>query len=236
MRALLIDVLTRTLAWRQRNRRYRFEFTPLKVNLGSGIFVAPGWVNVDVGLYALLRRLPRPILRRLYAQSAWKSWFDEDQYLRTLKDNRFIQHDVRNGIPFADNSIDFLFTSHFLDCLTEVEGRQLFAGAYRALKPGGFIRVSVSDLERDVDLYRKGRKREAIARFFPVSDSPANRRSTIYDFEMLAAALEDAGFIDITRRNLGEGRVPDVAVLDNRPDESLFVEATKPLKKEEPAA
>jgi len=39
--------------------------------------------------------------------------------------------------------------------------------------------------------------------------------------------LEKAGFAQIERMTFREGNVPDIDILDNRPDETLFVEARK---------
>jgi hypothetical protein len=51
----------------------------------------------------------------------------------------------------------------------------------------------------------------------------------LYDFALLQNALEDAGFVDIERAEYRRGRVPDLDLLDNRPDQTLFVEAKKPV-------
>ena len=39
--------------------------------------------------------------------------------------------------------------------------------------------------------------------------------------------LSQSGFHDIQRCKFQEGSVPDMDILDNRPDETLFVEARK---------
>ena len=224
----MIDFMTRAVARLGRRRRYRFAARPVQVNLGSGLYVAPGWINVDMGLYSLLGYLPAAALRGMYRRSGWTSYLSEDQYVATLKTNRFIQHDVRNGLPFDDDSVDALFASHFLDSLTRMDGELVIKEARRILRPGGRIRILVSDIERNIELYRSGRKGEALALFFPASDSRVNLRYTMYDYETLSSLLSGAGFTGITRCEYRKGAVPDLDILDNRPDESLFVEAVKP--------
>ena len=223
----LIHRLTESLARRNRQKRYRVDDCPAKVNLGSGLLVAPGWINIDMGWYPPLRHLPRPFLSYLHGRSGWASLISADQYASVLKTQRFIHHDLRLGLPLDDNSVDFLFASHFLDSMIHSDGERLIADTYRVLKPGGALRVSVSDFDRNVDLYRSGRRQEALARFFPNSISPLGRRYCIYDYVMLESALSAAGFVEIARCNYREGRVPDLQWLDNRPEESLFVEAVK---------
>lgn len=223
----LIHRLTESLARRHRRKRYRVDASPAKVNLGSGLIVAPGWIHVDMGWYPPLRHLPRPVLSYLHGRSGWTSIISEDQYVTALKTHRFIHHDLRLGLPFDDNSLDFLFASHFLDSITQPEGERLIEDAYRVLKPGGAIRISVSDFDRNVELYRSGHRQEALARFFPNSISPLGRRYCMYDYAMLGSMLSAAGFVEIGRCHYREGRVPDLQSLDNRPEESLFVEAVK---------
>ena len=45
--------------------------------------------------------------------------------------------DVRDGIPFPDNSLDFVWSSHFMEHLTNAEAKALFHDIYRVLKIGG---------------------------------------------------------------------------------------------------
>lgn len=55
--------------------------------------------------------------------------------------------DVRRPLPFADGSVDAIYSSHLLEHLTADEGAALLAECFRVLKPGGIIRVVVPDLE-----------------------------------------------------------------------------------------
>jgi hypothetical protein len=48
----------------------------------------------------------------------------------------------------------------------------------------------------------------------------------MYNLPLLTEALEEAGFAEVRRRPYQEGDVPDLEHLDNRPDETLFVEAS----------
>lgn len=48
--------------------------------------------------------------------------------------------DVRDGIPFPDNSCDEVYTSHFLEHLTNKESIEFFKEVWRVLKPNGIFR------------------------------------------------------------------------------------------------
>ena len=203
----------------------------VKINLGGGLSAHAGWINVDIASYAYLKRAPRFLLRLLYARSAWRHTVDFEEYRAILASGEFIQHNLTRGIPFDDDSVEYIYASHFLDSLTRSDGLRLLKEAWRVLRPGGMIRLSVSDLERNIELYLSGEREAALLRLYPQSLSRANLRYWMYDFAALQAALLEAGFVDVEKRAFQRGEVPDAELLDNRPDESLFVEARKPLTK-----
>jgi predicted SAM-dependent methyltransferase len=97
------------------------------------------------------------------------------------------------------------------------------------LKPGGILRIAVPDLEYALALYARGEKDKMLINYFFVEDMESHyaRHKYMYDFDMLTAVLESVGFRDIVRRAYREGLTPDLEVLDNRPEETLFVEARK---------
>lgn len=64
-----------------------------------------------------------------------------------------IQHDIRQGLPFDDNSFDGVYHSHVLEHLTPEQGRKLIQECGRVLIPGGVLRIVVPDLERIAQLY-----------------------------------------------------------------------------------
>jgi hypothetical protein len=49
----------------------------------------------------------------------------------------------------------------------------------------------------------------------------------MYDFDSLASLLNKYGFSVREKRRFREGITPDIDRLDNRPEESLYVEAQK---------
>ena len=59
------------------------------------------------------------------------------------------------GIPFEDNSFDVVYHSQVLEHFPPETGTFLVNECFRVLKPGGFIRIVVPDLENIVDEYKK---------------------------------------------------------------------------------
>jgi len=199
--------------------------TPIKLNLGSGLLAVPGWINVDLGVYTPLRGLPRFVLRWLHRRSAWRKQMTPDQYVAAIKENRFIRRDLRRALPFKDGSVDDAFSSHCLDQMTPAEADALLYEIFRVLRRGGLLRLCLADLEQAAKLYARGDRPAALERLFPAEGLP---RRWMYDFEELAAALRRAGFHEIERHSFGVGKLADAPLLDQRPDQSLFVEATRP--------
>jgi SAM-dependent methyltransferase len=218
--------------WARLHRRQRIRGLPLdaKVNLGSGMVVAPGWVNLDVSLASMVARWPgvfhKLVYRIMPQTSATKRLFTEQQFCDVLRSRTFVHHDVRFGLPLADASVQFLYTSHFLEHLYRSEALELLREARRVLRQGGVLRVCVPDLDYALSLFAGVDRARALEFFFYDRDvSSFTRHRYMWDFAMLSDALRAAGFATVERCRFQQGRTPDLAILDNRPDETLYVEA-----------
>jgi predicted SAM-dependent methyltransferase len=230
MLGLLADQVGRQLGKLKRGRRVRLDTQqPVKVNIGSGIDVAPGWLHVDGSLHALFAGGPRPLIGLLHRSSSiMRGSLTRSEYVQRLSDHRFIHHELEEGLPFDSASVDFIFCSHVVEHFFRTDGESLLREMHRVLRPGGVARICVPDLEHALRLYHEGRKVEALDYFFV--DGPAGyyrRHRYLYDFELLHDAMTRAGFVDVRRCAYREGDVPDLELLDNRPDETLYVEGRK---------
>ena len=221
-----IETVTNFACWVKRKRVIKSEKGVVKVNLGSGLSVAPGWINVDASLNVFFAKYPKPILKMLYKMSGFNQWYSQEEYCNTLENSIFIHHDIKYGIPFPDESIDYIYSSHLLEHLYRKNAKELLEEARRKLRKGGVIRTCVPNLEYVVNLYQHGDKERAVERFFAYFSSLHDHRY-IYDFDLLRQLLEEAGFSDIKRCSYAQGRTSDIENLDNRPEETLYVEACK---------
>lgn len=62
-------------------------------------------------------------------------------------------HDLREGIPFTDNSFEVVYHSHVLEHLRKTQAPFFLKECWRVLKPGGILRVVVPNLEGIVRNY-----------------------------------------------------------------------------------
>lgn len=157
---------TKIYMWLKRYQRIKLDHHIVKVNIGSGLRVANGWVNVDSNPHILLSKMPlfcRNILYRLLH-------IDGRGDIVFIK-HLFILHNLEYGLPFRDESVDYLYSSHSLEHLYRDDAATLLGEAFRVLKNGGIIRICLPDLEYAISLYQKGDKLKALEFFFNTSNN-----------------------------------------------------------------
>jgi predicted SAM-dependent methyltransferase len=199
------------------------------INLGCGLAVTTNWVNIDGSLNALFSSLPSILYPVIYHYTGAKRYYSCEEYCDLMSNHVFLHHELTNGIPYNDYLIDYIYSSHFLEHLSKNKAQELLRESFRVLKKDGVIRLVVPDLQYAISLYAEGKKEEMLEQYFFVEDDDASfsRHRYMYDFKMLKSQLLEIGFIEVKQCDFKNGTVPDCRILDNRPDESLFVEARK---------
>ena len=71
-----------------------------------------------------------------------------------------IVHDVTKGLPFAANSVDGVYSEHFIEHISQVQVVNFMRECRRVLKPGGTLRLATPDLDYIVKRYLKEDWRE----------------------------------------------------------------------------
>ena len=69
-------------------------------------------------------------------------------------DGADLRLDVRHGLPFENNSVDGIFSEHFIEHLTQAEGAAFFRECRRVLKNHGRVRVATPDLDYLLQIYQ----------------------------------------------------------------------------------
>lgn len=119
------------------------------LNLGCGhkVGVHPDVVNIDWSMYLRLRnnKLLTLIMPMLL----------NNERLRRFEQlpSNIMAHDLSQGIPFPDSSVDVIFHSNMLEHLDREVAPKFLAEAFRVLKPGGIHRIVVPDFEQDCAKY-----------------------------------------------------------------------------------
>ncbi len=175
-----------------------------RLNWGCGASGEPGWINSD------------------------------------LKDGPGIDisADIRHGLPVASDSLDYIVSIHALPMISYPDLVPVLRELRRMLRPGGVLRLSLPDLDRGIDAYLRGEED-----YFLVPESDVRSRGgrfivhmlwygysvTLFTADFIEELLWAAGFSRVDHCRFGETRTPyeGIVELDNREQESLYVEAVR---------
>ena len=169
-------------------------------------------------------------------------WINVDANFLTAKID--VWADLRNELPFRENSVDFFYSHHVIEHLPDLPKH--FADLYRCLKPGGKIRIGGPNgdsaiqkfVDKDLDWFGVfPDKRDSIGGRFENFIFCRKEHLTILTFSFLEELLSKAGFKQIKKcLPVKETNYPDVidqAVLskewesDFEAPHTLLIEAEK---------
>jgi len=88
-----------------------------------------------------------------------------------------IHWDLRNGIPFPDNSVQKIYSSHFLEHLSFSEGQRFIIESKRVLSRGGNFSICVPNARHYIEAYMNPDK--DISTFFKFKPAYFNSNSRI---------------------------------------------------------
>lgn len=147
--------------------------------------------------------------------------------------------DLRRGLPLADASCTALFCEHVIEHLTKEDGERLLRHCYRALQPGGVLRISTPDAGLYLRSYAGDGEFLRHPEFTEPLETPLDRINQMmreggqhlwaYDAASLQAALRRVGFNQTAEHRFGQSLHPQMERLDSpaRAFESLYIEAIK---------
>jgi Methyltransferase domain len=176
-----------------------------RLNWGCGSHVHPGWINTDI------KEAPEIDLVA----------------------------DIRKGLPLDDDSIEYAVSVHALPELAYADVVPALRELNRVLKPGGVLRLVLPDLQKAIDAYVKRDHRY----FHLVEDDAATLGGrlitqilwygysrTLFTADFSAELMVKAGYIDVSscQPHRTASRFAEIVQLDNREEESLYIEGVKP--------
>lgn len=88
-----------------------------------------------------------------------------------VNEPNFVRHDLRERLPFEDNTFDGCLLSHVIEHMDCQAGLKLFREAKRVLRPGGCFMVSTPDASYFRKVYPEDCNKNW-PRLFEVSDPP----------------------------------------------------------------
>ncbi|MBN1600232.1 MAG: methyltransferase domain-containing protein [Chitinispirillaceae bacterium] len=203
----------------------------MKLNLGCGSHIPDGWTNVDYALGARLAKKPffRTINKKI---KFFKLDWNEKIYL----------HDLTRKLPWADSSIDTVYSSHTLEHFNKEDGRRLLSECQRVLRQGGILRIVVPDLMYEVTEYIEGRTlADDFIERLGVLNGTTNRtlksklttffqfpHKCMYDNSRLIEIFNEIGF-DAYKKNAFDSDIEDIHVieLEGRTQNAVIVEGRK---------
>lgn len=218
-------------------RIYSLKKDEVGINLGCDIETIPSFIGIDGSFLIYLmknRFLPKYIKKSLYKKTWSSKNYSFGDFMKRVDQIKIIHHNLSYGIPFKDNSIDFIFTSHFLEHLTENQTRKLIKDCFRVLKKNGIIRIIVPELDNElkeieekIRQYKKDKDTSRLQRYLTIQEhnSEFGFHKRIYNFKELKKILEENGFKNIVRRKRYLGKLPYLKKLDLR--DGLILEAKK---------
>ena len=179
--------------------------TPLRrLNLGCGPIAPLGWINCDIQ--------PGPGVD--------------------------LVADVRSGLPLPVDSLDYIVGIHVLPEIPFCDQARTLAELRRLLRPGGVLRLSLPDMDLAIRAYLSGDidyfligddVTQSLAGKMIVQLTWYGRSRCLFTWDFTRELLAHAGFGNITRCAYQQTASPHAGIteLDDRPLESLFVEAVK---------
>lgn len=205
---------------------------PTLLNLGSGTVAPSSWINIDRSPNVILDRF-RP-LKRLLFRLGLLSPVHMVEWPKNVT-----RLDITKKLPFPDQSVDGIYSSHTLEHLYLDDARTVLRECRRVLKQNAVLRLALPDAEgfaRDlVDASNAGdpdagwnfnkalccvdeRRPTLKRRLLSSLSSPPHRWQPTGGLVM--NLLAEAGFTEITIRSYLQGDLPGLAQVEHR-EESL---------------
>lgn len=150
-----------------------------------------------------------------------------------------ISCDIRDGLPVDDGAFDYVVSVHALPMIPLPDLNAVLRELRRVLRRGGVVRLVLPDLDRGIDAYLRGDKS-----YFLVDDSAAESwggkfvthmlwfgyTTTLFTKDFAEELLWRADFSSVEHvsyMQTASRHGPGILELDNRPDESFYIEAVR---------
>ena len=212
----------------------------IRVNIGCGKNPTNGWQNFDNTLSLKLAKFPLVTYFLKMVGFLNKAQID---YIDWNKKNKIIFADATRHLPFKDNEVDVIYTSHMIEHLSPKGAIKFLLEAKRTLRAGGVLRISVPDLKKHVLRYIDDEDADNFMKKTYISPGEINslkdklrflfigfrHHQWMYDAKSLTKLLLEVGFKETFILNAGKTMIKNYGNLNlyERKEESLYLEAIK---------
>ena len=135
------------------------------MNLHLGCYNRPtvGWYNTDISMQIRLARVPfGPRTAHKLGLISGAQLADHNAGIwKSIK-----RLDVSKRFPFADQSVDAVFSSHVFEHLVNPVARNMLRECARILKPTGVFRIVIPDLDQVIAEYDSSQPDVTMKRIF----------------------------------------------------------------------
>ena len=213
-----------------------------KINVGCGRTPTKGYKNFDNSPSLFFASVPR-LAALLHKLSFIK--LEQFEFISFCRREAISYADACRKIPLENDAAEVVYASHMLEHLYPRQARLFLKEAFRVLKPGGVIRIVVPDLSIFVKSYlESGNSTKFIGELNLVEPERVSLKEKIiffftgprlhkcmYDSSSLSEFLVANRFEKPVILPPGSTTIPDPGELNlrEREEESIYVEAVKPL-------
>jgi len=194
----------------KRKGKFNPKRSPYLIDVGAGENYTDGWIHVDF----------------------YKNIFAKRRKNRLKSRRPEIETDLRFPLDCHNSVADGIYSGHFIEHLYPNQAHKLLEELYRILKPGCWLRINVPDLRLYVDFYTG---KNSLFPFKYKAEAIGNLTQnfghhSVWDEELLAAALESKGFVNIKKVEFGKEGSDTRLIKEQeiRKIETLVMEAQKP--------
>lgn len=151
-----------------------------------------------------------------------------------------INHNVNDGLPFKDNSVSNIYSSHFIEHLNFTDAKEFLKESFRVLRPNHTIRIVCPDMSIWIEKLYKNKDNNFFNHYKKMLDidyfenyifqEQKNIQTNMqifnsmifnwghkwmWDFESLQIELQKLGYIDIKKHSFLKGNLGELSHIEN---------------------
>ena len=199
-----------------------------------------GWLNFDNSVSLKIAKFPFLLFFIKLFNLLDKAQISNIEFNKV---NNIKFADATKKLPFDENTVDVIYTSHMLEHLSRKSAEKFIIESKRCLVNGGILRIAVPDLKKQVMQYVEHSDADLFLEQTYLSYGELSsfkqklellivgfrHHQWMYDAESLSKLLLNIGFSKVFVSDAGETVIKDHEGLNlfEREDESLYIEAMK---------